>query len=116
MIPKVDALWLISDPMIITDKENIKKVFKACETKELPVFSYHDIFVECGAVLIVSVDNPTIGRQSAGIASEVLSVGKMDENVQYPAGSHIILNLKKAKEYGIPYKEEALSAVNQIVE
>ena len=50
------------------------------------------------------------------MAKEIISVGKIEEKVQYPAGSHIILNLKKVKEYGLPYKEEALSVVNQIVE
>lgn len=116
LIPKIDALWLISDPLIMTDKKNLKRVFNQCEAKKLPVFSYHDIFVDYGAVLIVSVDDPTIGRQAAGMAEEIISVGKIDEKVQYPAGSHIILNLKKVKEYGIPYNDEALGAVNQIVE
>ena len=116
LMPKVDVLWLIADPLIMTDKENLTEVFNECEAKKVPVFSYHDIFVEYGAVLIVSVDEPTIGRQAAGMAKEITSVGKMEEKVQYPAGSHIILNLKKVKEYGLPYKEEALSMVNQIVE
>ena len=91
-------------------------MFKESDARKVPVFSYHDVFTEYGAVLIVSVDNPTIGRQAAGIAMEVLSVGKMEEKVQSPAGSHIILNLKKVKEYGLPYKEEALGSVNQIIE
>ena len=116
LIPRIDALWLISDPLIMADKENLSEVFKACDAKQVPVFSYHDIFVEYGAVLIVSVDEPTIGRQAASIAKEITAVGKIEEKVQYPAGSHIILNLKKVKEYGLPYKEEALSMVNQIVE
>ena len=116
LMSKVDALWLISDPLIMSDKENLTEVFNECEVKKVPVFSYHDIFVEYGAVLIVSVDEPTIGRQAASIAKEIISVGSMEEKVQYPAGSHIILNLKKVKEYGLPYKEEALSMVNEIVE
>ena len=116
LMPKVDVLWLISDPLIMTDKENLTEVFNECEAKKVPVFSYHDIFVEYGAVLIVSVDEPTIGRQAAGMAKEITSVGKMEEKVQYPAGSHIILNLKKVKEYGLEYNEEALSVVNKIVE
>ena len=116
LMPKVDVLWLISDPLIMTDKENLTEVFNECEAKKVPVFSYHDIFVEYGAVLIVSVDEPTIGRQAAGMAKEITSVGTMEEKVQYPAGSHIILNLKKVKEYDLKYNEEALSVVNQIVE
>jgi putative ABC transport system substrate-binding protein len=116
LLPDIDALWFISDPLIVSDKKILMEVFKECDAKKVPVFTYHDIFVEYGAVLIVSVDDPTIGRQAAGIAAEVLSVGKMDEKVQYPAGSHIILNLKKVKEYGLHYKEETLNAVNQIVE
>ena len=116
LLPDVDALWLISDPVIVSDKKVITEVFKECDARKVPVFSYHDVFTEYGAVLIVSVDNPTIGRQAAGIAMEVLSVGKMEEKVQPPAGSHILLNLKKVKEYGLPYKEEALGSVNQIIE
>ena len=116
ILPGIDVLWLIPDPLIMEDKENLMKIFKACEAQKLPVFSYHDSFIDYGALLVVSVDEPTIGRQAAGIAVEILSLGKIEEKVQYPAGSHIILNLKKVKEYGLQYKEEALSAVNQIVE
>lgn len=116
LMPGVDALWLIPDPFIISDKENLKELFRACEAQKLPVFSYHDAFIDYGALLVVSVDEPTIGRQAAGIATEILSLGKIDEKVQYPAGSHIILNLKRVKDYGLQYNEAALSAVNQIVE
>jgi len=116
LLPEIDALWLISDPVIMSDKKIVMEVFKECDAKKVPVFSYHDVFVDYGAILMVSVDNPTIGRQAAGIAMEVLSVGKMEEKVQSPAGSQIILNLKKVKEYSLHYNEEALGAVNQIIE
>jgi putative ABC transport system substrate-binding protein len=81
----------------------------------VPVFTYHDIFAEYGATLIVSVDDGTIGRQSAGLSNDVLSGVKMEEKIQYPAGSHIILNLKKVKEFDLPYNEQALGIVNQII-
>ncbi len=116
LLPAIDALWLISDPVIMSDKKMLMEIFKECDAKKVPVLSYNDVFTDYGATLIVSVDNPTIGRQAAGIAMEVLSVGKMEEKIQYPAGSHIILNLKKVKEYGLHYKEEALGSVNQIIE
>ena len=67
-------------------------------------------------MLIVSVDNPTTGRQAAAISREVLSGDVVKKKVQLPAGSHIILNLKKANEYGLKYGEMALSVVNRFIE
>ncbi len=111
-----DAFWLISDPEIISDKKGLSNILKRCEKRNLPFFSYHEAFVKLGAVLILSVDNPTIGRQAAGIAKRVLSGNKPAKNVEPPAGSHIILNMRKVKAYHLKYNENALGSVNSIVE
>ena len=116
LLKEVDALWLISDPVVMSDKESLIEVFKQCDISKIPILSYHDAFAEYGAVLIVSVDNPTTGRQAAAISREVLSGDVVKKKVQLPAGSHIILNLKKANEYGLKYGEMALSVVNRFIE
>jgi putative tryptophan/tyrosine transport system substrate-binding protein len=116
LLPEIDALWLISDPLVISDKNTLMEIFNQCNAKKKPVLSYHDAFSEYGAVLIVSVDNPTVGRQAAAISREVLSGDPVKTRVQLPAGSHILLNLKKAKEYGLTYGEMALSMVNEMIE
>lgn len=115
LLNDTDAIWLISDPLVMPKKEYLYNILKICDADKKPVFSYHDVFAKIGAVLIVSADNPTIGRQAAGIALEVLSGGKIDENVQFPAGSRITLNLKKVKEYGLEYNKDALGSVNDII-
>ena len=91
-------------------------MFKACDAKKIPILSYHDAFAEYGAMVIVSVDNPTTGRQAAAISREVLSKNVVRKKVQLPAGSHILLNLKKADAYGLKYREMALSMVNRFIE
>lgn len=116
LLPEIDALWLISEPVVMSDKKILFEVFAESNAKKVPIFSYHQAFAEYGAVLIVSVDNPTIGRQAAAITTDVLAGAKVEQNVQLPAGSHIILNLKKVKEHGLQYEETALSSVNQIIE
>ena len=116
LLGKIDAVWLISDPVVMADKNTLKELFKECDVAKKPILSYHDAFAEYGAVLIVSVDNPTTGRQAAAISREVLSGDLVKKKVQLPAGSHIILNLKKANAYGLRYGEMALSVVNQIIE
>jgi len=111
----IDALWLISDQIILSDKKVLMQLFRECDAKKMPVFSYHDAFATQGAVLVVSVDDAAIGRQAAGISANVIS-GIVGEKIQYPAGSHIILNLKKVKEYELTYEESSLNSVNEIIE
>ena len=116
LLKEIDALWLISDPVIISDKKTLIEVFKLCDLNKKPILSYHSAFAEHGAVLVVSVDIPTTGRQAAAMSLEVLSDDVVKKKVQLPAGSHIILNLRKANEYGLKYGETALSVVNRIIE
>ncbi len=116
LVNKVDALWLISDPVVMAHKESLLEVFKECDKKRIPILTYHEVFVDYGAILIVSVDNPTTGRQAAAISQELLAGDEVKKDVQLPAGSHIFLNLKKANAYGLKHSEMALSAVNTIIE
>jgi putative tryptophan/tyrosine transport system substrate-binding protein len=117
LLSRTDALWLISDPVIIPEKKILYEILKVCDKYRKPVFSYHETYVNYGAVMVVSVDEATIGRQAAGIAMELLSGNMMnpDEKVQFPAGSQISLNLKKTEEYGLEYNKDGLGMVNNIV-
>jgi len=116
LLPEIDALWLISDPVVMADKNTLIELLKQCDVSKKPILSYHDAFADYGAALIISVDNPTTGRQVAAISQEVLSGDLVKTEVQLPAGSHIILNLKRAREYGLTYGEMALSMVNRFIE
>lgn len=116
LIAETDAIWLISDPVVMPEEKYLTMVLKICDAYKKPVLSYNEMFAELGASLVVSVDDPTIGRQAAGIASELLSGTKVEDKVQYPAGSQIILNLKKVKEYKVEYNSNALGTVNTIIQ
>ncbi len=116
LLPSVEAFWLISDPMVMSDRDILLKVLKTCDVYKKPVFSYHDVLSKYGVILTVSADTPTIGRQAAGIALEVLSGAEIKEKVQFPAGTEITLNLKKVKEYNLKYSDDALSSVNHLIE
>jgi len=117
LLSRTDALWLISDPVIMPEKKFLYEILNVCAKYRKPVFSYHETYVNYGAVLVVSVDEATIGRQAAGIAMELLSGNKMntDEKIQFPAGSQISLNLKKTEEYSLEYNKDGLGMVNNIV-
>ena len=55
-----------------------------------------------------------MGRQAAGIVREILSGNQLDEKVQYPAGSRIIFNLTKVKDYVLQYSEDAIGYANEV--
>jgi putative ABC transport system substrate-binding protein len=116
LVKEIDALWLIADPVILADKETVADLFKLCDEQLIPILTYHPAFAEYGAMMIISVDHATTGRQAATMTQEVLSKDTVHEKVQLPAGSHIILNLKKADEYGLKYGDSALDAANWIIE
>lgn len=115
LLPNIDALWLISDPLVMSKKEYLYKILERCDARNTPVFSYHGPFAKLGAAMIVSADIPTIGRQAANIAMGVLSGEEIDEKVQFPAGSHIVLNMKKVKKFGLKYNKDALGLINTII-
>ncbi len=116
LLPKVDAIWLISDPIVLYDKNSMKTIFAKAAARKKPIFAYNTLFMKYGAVLTIAADIPTMGRQAAGLAQDIINREGIDEKVQPPAGSHVILNLKKVHEYGIKINNAALSSVEEIIQ
>lgn len=115
LLSNVDALWLISDSTVLKSSDNAKKLFAAAHQHKTPVFSYNPVFVEMGAVLSISADIPTTGRQAALIMNNLLKGVDGQASIQFPAGSSISLNLKRVQEYNIEFNSNALDSVNDIV-
>jgi len=116
LLPQVDAIWLISDPIVLYDTKQVQNIFAEAATNQKPIFAYNALFIKYGAMLTIAADIPTMGRQAAGIAKDILKQQPIDEPVQFPAGSHITLNLKKGHEYGITINHAALSSVERIIQ
>ncbi|MCP4699400.1 MAG: hypothetical protein GY862_21520 [Gammaproteobacteria bacterium] len=118
LLPKVDALWLISDPVVLHNTDLVQQIFTTAAARQKPVFAYNTLFSQYGAMLTISADIPTMGRQAAAVAQNLLEQRRIDDEdrVQFPAGSHVTLNLKKVHEYGIKLNHAALSSVENIIE
>jgi putative ABC transport system substrate-binding protein len=113
LLPKVDAIWVIQDPVVLRDRTAIESVFRQCNAAHTPVFTYNTMFAQFGAVMMITPDIPTIGRQAAALLKDTSDT---EERFQSPAGSAITLNAGKAREYGIKLNEEALDSVNNLIE
>ncbi len=116
LLPTVDALWLIADPTVLSDKDSVEKVFTATKAHNKPVYTYSDAYTKYGASLVVSADTATMGRQAANLAQAVLLHEPIKDPVQTPAGSHITLNVCELGKLNVSYNSDALDAVNQLLE
>lgn len=116
LLPKIDMFWIISDPVVLSSKASVQQIFQSAQQQKKPVYAYSDVFIEQGAVLAISADIATIGRQSAGLAM------MMDKNkvsagtVQSPAGSTVTLNKCALDALRLNFNQDALDSVNKIVE
>ena len=115
LLPKVDALWLIPDPVVLSDEKSIQEIFAHSDAMRKPILAYDAAYAERGAVMAISADVPTIGRQAAGLAEEIFAEKATGEEFQTPAGSEITINLKIVLKYGLKLNEDALDSVNRIV-
>ncbi len=118
LLPKIDALWLISDPIVLHNADQVQQIFAATAIVKKPIFAYNNLFSKYGAVLTIAADLPTMGRQAADLAQSILEMQLIDEEdkIQLPAGSHVILNLQKVREYDININYSALSSVENIIQ
>jgi len=115
LLSQVDALWLISDPTVLTSTQNTKSLFTMADKQQIPVFTYNEFFVAMGATLSITADLPTTGRQAALMVMNVLKHSTTEKNVQFPAGSSITLNVGKADTYKLDLNDDALDSVDVIV-
>ncbi len=117
MIKVVDAIWLISDPIVMASEKRIMSIFTVSEQAKLPVFAYDLIFEKLGATLVISADVETIGGQVAEIALDLFANSTLENRFQPPTGSQISINLKKIETYGLMFDyHRALGMINKIIE
>lgn len=108
---KVDAFWLIPDPVVLSDEANIRLYFDLAHAARKPVFAYSSAFEALKPTLILAPDMPTIGRQAAGLVQDLSSAA----DVYSPAGSEVILNLGRVREYGLDFNRDSYDSVNRII-
>ncbi|TAK64822.1 ABC transporter substrate binding protein [Methylobacter sp.] len=115
LLPKIDMFWIIPDPVVLSSKEAVQQIFQSAKQQKKPVYAYSDVFIEQGAVLAISADIATLGRQSANLAlmmdKDKVSAG----TVQSPAGSTVTLNKCAIDALQLNFNQDALDSVNKIV-
>jgi len=114
LLKKIKMFWLISDPVVMRKQKHLHEIIYLCDKHNVPIFSYNSIFINYGVTLTISSDLPTIGRQAASIANDLLSNNEIINKIQYPAGSFISVNMTLVKKYHLALNNDAYGLINHI--
>ncbi len=113
---KVDAIWLLTDPVIYT-LDNMHWMARQCLKDRLICIGQSNNIVRLGMLLSVSPNIPSIGNQAASIAENILSHNARPEDiaVQDPLGTRLILNADTAQKIGLELPESALNMADEVI-
>jgi putative ABC transport system substrate-binding protein len=99
--PKIDALWLVSDRIVLTT-QSLQYVFLFAFQTNLPLMGLSDHFVKMGALFAVGPDYEDVGRQSGEMAAQMLAGRSAVElPVASPRKVMLSLNLRTAEIIGL---------------
>lgn len=112
--PKIDALWLVSDRIVLTT-QSLQYVFLFAFQTNLPLMGLSEHFVKMGALVAVGPDYEDVGRQSGELAAQILS-GKAtsDLPVASPRKVMLALNLRTAEIIGLRIPDNVVKRASSI--
>ncbi|RLB84343.1 MAG: hypothetical protein DRH24_05270 [Deltaproteobacteria bacterium] len=94
---KVDALWFIPDPTIISESI-IQYIIKEALLKKIPAIGFNRFFFESGASLVFVFDYEELGAQTAKLVLKILKGGGCKKNVPV---FKAMVNLRVMERFGI---------------
>ncbi len=67
---KVDAIWLMPDPSLVTP-DNFHTITLMANRNRLPVISNSDLLTQAGALFSVTPDRESVGQQASGLVYQI---------------------------------------------
>ena len=100
LLPKVEALWLISDSTVLTE-ESFSFLLHEAFDQHVPIIGFDPEFTRRGALISFWIDSSDIGHQAARVAKSILS-GTGNSRLKPPMPKQrMALNLGTAEYLGI---------------
>ncbi|MCP4353747.1 MAG: hypothetical protein GY795_50510 [Desulfobacterales bacterium] len=114
---RIDALWLIADPVVYTPK-NMDWLKRRSIRDTIPCFGQSENIVKLGALLAVAYDDYDIGSEAAYIAKKILFENESPKNIgeKYHQLYRIFLNMKTAEKIGLEISPSAMRIATDIIE
>ena len=69
---RIDALWMLPDPTIVT-RGTVESYFRFAQEQSLPLVSFSAAYLSLGAAAVVDIDRFQVGRQAGIMAGRLLA-------------------------------------------
>lgn len=113
--PKIDALWLMPDPSLLTPSGYHTLYTEALRTN-LPVLAYSEILVRAGSLMCLAPDYDDVGRLAAGLSRQILDgADPATLGVQPPEAFRVLLNAATREALALPMDPILLDFVDEVV-
>ncbi|MGI5860800.1 MAG: ABC transporter substrate-binding protein [Myxococcales bacterium] len=107
VLPKAKALWLLSDPTLLT-QDTLRLMLEASMSHRLPLLTFSDEFVRMGALMALAPDYEGAGIEAARLALEIVGGKKPAEVSPARPRWNLIVNLATAKALGLTVPADVL--------
>ncbi len=113
---RIDALWILADPVVYTPKNMGWLKRKSLRDKLVTVGQSENI-VKLGVLLAVNADDSSIGSRAVSIAKRILVKKKKPKKIKVksPIGTITILNLDNEKKIGLEISQEIKDMIDIII-
>ena len=114
LLPKVDVLWVFTDPVILSS-HSIQYLVLQAVSSGVPIFCGDNALARRGATAAMVPDFEDVGRQAAQAAAELAQgKGAQKETILYPKG-RLILNQKIAGLLKLSFPAPLLSQAQELI-
>ncbi len=114
---KIDAFWIIYDP-VIANNMVLKKLLLFTLSNKLPLICPAKVFVKKGGLFALDADFKKLGVQAAEIVHKIVfeGISPSEIGIQWPQDKRIFINKRIAKKIGLFLTPSILSRTDEIIE
>ncbi len=114
LLPQVQGVWMVPDSTVMTT-DSIQFILLTTLQENVPLMAFSSALVKSGALLSLSPDYFTIGKQSSRLIDKILTNPNSPRGkIVYPEASYVSINLKTARILGIDIPNEILSQAGEV--
>jgi putative ABC transport system substrate-binding protein len=109
-----EALYVCSDPLIVTNRTRISTLAVAARLPTMHNFREH---VEAGGLMSYGASFPHLWRRAADLVDKILRGAKpSDIPVEQPTKFDLVINLTTARAVGVTIPEKLLAIADEVIE